>query len=59
MRAILITLGTKYACNFSFDWDHICLHSRFFLNSFLTQDDHFQGVFKIFEIAGIYGPYQN
>ena len=27
-----------------------------FLN--LTQDDHFQGVLKIFEIAGIYGPQQ-
>ena len=30
-----------------------------FLNGILTQDDHFQGVFKIFEIAGIYGPYRN
>ena len=29
-----------------------------FLNSFLTQDDHFQGVLKIFEIVGIHGPQQ-
>ena len=31
-----------------------------FLNGILTQDDHFQGVLKIFEIAGIYvyGPQQ-
>ena len=54
--AILVVKGTKYACNLSQDGDHICLQSRIFLNSFLTQDDHFQGVFKIFEIAGIYGP---
>ena len=39
--------------------DHICLQSRKFLNSFLTQDDHFQGVLKIFEIAGIFGSYYN
>ena len=58
MRAILVTLGIKYAFNFSFDRNHICLQSRIFLNSFLTQDDHFQGVLKIFEIAGIYGPQQ-
>ena len=59
MRAILITLRTKYACNLSQDGDHICLQSRKFLNSFLTQDDHFQGVLKIFEIAGIFGSYYN
>ena len=29
-----------------------------FLNRLLTQNDHFQGVLKIFEIAGIYGPQQ-
>ena len=55
MRAILITLGTKYANNFSCDRDHIYLQSRVFLNSFLAQDDHFQGDLKIFAIAGIYG----
>ena len=55
MPAILVTIGTKYACNFSFDRDHICLQSRIILNSFLTQDDHFQGVLKILEIAAIYG----
>ena len=59
MLAILVQKGTKYACYFSFDRDHICLQSRIFSNSFLTQDDHFQGVFKIFEIAGIYGLYRN
>ena len=47
MLAILITLGTKYACNLDL-----------FFKSFLTQDDHFQSVLKIFEIAGIYGPQQ-
>ena len=40
MLAILVVIGTIYACNFSF----------------LTQDDHFHGVLKIFEIAGIYAP---
>ena len=45
--AISVKVGTIYACNFDF------------LNRFLTQDDHFQDVLKIFEIAGIYGPYQN
>ena len=42
MPAISVSIGTIYAC----------------LNSFLTQGDHFQGVLKIFEIAGIYGPQQ-
>ena len=41
------------------DGDHLCLQSRIFLNRVLTQDDHFQGILKIFEIAGIYGPYRN
>ena len=81
MLAILVVMGTKYACNLDHVGDqiclqsqsrrgpympaivsvedHICLQSRIFLNSFLTQDDHFQGVLKIFEIAGIYGPYRN
>ena len=40
------------------DGDHLCLQSRIFLNRVLTQDDHLQGILKIFEIAGIYGPYQ-
>ena len=39
------------------DGDHLCLQSRIFLNRVLTQDDHFQGILKIFEIAGIYGPH--
>ena len=43
MPAIYL-LGTIYACNLDF------------LNRFLTQDDHFQGVLIIFDIAGIYGP---
>ena len=46
MPAISVSIGTIYACNLDF------------LNSFLTQDDHFQGVLKIFEIAAIYGPRQ-
>ena len=58
MLAILVVIGTKYACNLGSKGGQICLQSRFFLNSFLTQDDHFQGVFKIFEIAGIYCPQQ-
>ena len=40
------------------DGDHLCLQSRIFLNRVLTQDDHFQGILKIFEIAGIYGPHR-
>ena len=59
MRAISVKMGTIYACNLDF-----------FLNSFLTQDDHFQGVLKILrlqaymvpsetEIAGIFGPYRD
>ena len=59
MPAILVTIGIKYACNLGSKGGQICLQSRFFLNSFLTQDDHFQGVLKIFEIAGIYGPLLN
>ena len=31
MLAILVATGTKYACNFSFDRDHMCLQSRKFL----------------------------
>ena len=63
MLAILVVMGTKYACNLDHVGDQICLQSRIFysynlefLNSFLTQDDHFPGVLKNFEIAGIYGP---
>ena len=83
MLVILVVIGTKYACNLTQDWDHICLEiwfkrgpsmpaisvsigtiyacnriclqSPIFLNSFLTREDHFQGVLKNFEIAGIYG----
>ena len=47
MVAILAVIGTIYACNLDI------------LNSFLTQDDHFQCVLKILEISGIYGPYRN
>ena len=45
MLAILVLKGTKYACNLDHVGDQICLQSRTFLNSF--------------NIAGIYGPYQN
>ena len=55
MLTILVVIGTKYACNLDHVGDQICL--QFQLNSFLTQDDHLQGVLKIFEIAGIYGPH--
>ena len=54
----MLAIGTKYACNLDHDGDQICLQSRIFLNSFLTQDNSLQGVFKIFEIAGIHGPQQ-
>ena len=58
MPAISVSIETIYACNLDF------------LNSFLTQDDHFQGVLKILrlqaymvpsetEIAGIFGPYRD
>ena len=92
MLAILVVIGTKYACNLDHDRDHICLQSWFkrgpnlpaisvsigtiyacnricwgpytcmpailnFLNNYLTQDDPLQRVLKIFEIAGILGPY--
>ena len=29
MLAILVVIGTKYACNLKQDWDHICLESWF------------------------------
>ena len=80
MLAILDVIWTKYASNLGQDRDHICLQSyllgpymptiSIFFNSFLAQDDHFQGVLKVFEIdmwsptdtilteiAGIFGPY--
>ena len=47
MPAMSVLTGTIYACKLDF------------LNGFLTQDDPLQGVLKIFEIAGIYGPYRN
>ena len=61
--AILVVIGTKYACNLSQDEDHTN-----FLNSFLSQDDPLQGVFKFSrlqaymvsietDIAGIFDPY--
>ena len=73
MPAISVKVGTEYACNLdskgdqiiwskyayniSLNGDQIWLQSRIFKNSFLTQDDHFQGFLKIFEIAGIYHIY--
>ena len=39
MPAILVQKGTKYVCNV------VCL------NSFLAQDDHFQGILKNFDIS--------
>ena len=47
MPAISVKMGTIYACNLDF-----------FEIAFLTQDDHFLGVLKIFEIVGIHGPQQ-
>ena len=58
MPSISATVVTKYSCNNNFVEDNICLQSRIFLNSLLTQEDQFQGVL-IFEIAGIFGPYYN
>ena len=46
MPAISVSIGTIYAYNLDF------------LNSFLTLDDHFQGVLKIFEIVDMFGPLQ-
>ena len=58
MRAILITLGTKYACNLIFNRDHICLQCRKFLKHLESDRLGSKSYFKKIEISGIYGPQQ-
>ena len=69
MPAILVQKGAKYACNFSFDRDHICLQSyllgtiyackKYLFRKFLKhlESDRLgsKSYLRIFEIAGIYG----
>ena len=55
----LYRVGTKYAYNFSFDRDHIGLQSRKFLQHLESDRLGSKNYLKKFEIAGIYGPYQN
>ena len=67
MRAILISLGTKYACNLSQEGDHICLQSRKFLKHLESDRLESKSYLKNSrlqaymvpietEIAGIFGP---
>ena len=51
-------MGAKYACNVSFDRDHICLQSRKFLKHLESDRLESKSYLKKFEIAGIYGPQQ-
>ena len=57
MPAISVKEGTKYACNFSFKRDHICLQSRKFLKQLESDRLGSKSYLKKFEIAGIYGPH--
>ena len=67
MLAILVATGTKYACNFSFDRDHICLQSRKFLKHLESDRLESKSYLKnlrlqaymvpiLTDIAGIIGP---
>ena len=59
MLAILVVIGTKYACNLGAKGDQICLQSRKFLKHLESDRLESKSYLKKFEIAGIYGPYRN
>ena len=69
MQAILVQKGTKCACNFSHDRDHICMQSYLMGTIYACNFENFQitfkvivlgqkAVWKILVIVGIFGPYQ-
>ena len=58
MPAILVEVGTKYACNPSYDRDHICLQFRKFSKYLESDRLGSKRDLKKFEIAGINGPHQ-